>query len=416
MEHNREQTTEELLDQTKEHIIVYPIPEQISKQLSNQAEQEAHKSQSNGEEHQEACAAESRSDYQKWKRKEEKKRRQKGRSLWLLCACVFVIAAGVLCGAAIATTINTPRDTVEIASANAQYVKDTVTDAVSSLVERLPWNEDESTNNDDINNDVKKDAEDSVKLDQPDDLSVPSSEDNLNDNSAAEPNEEQNSEVSDVPVITEPVTTGEIDPTKPMIALTFDDGPSQYTWSIVSTLSQYNAKGTFFLVGNRIATHKSAIDFTIANGNQIASHGFSHLNLVKLTDEETLEQIQKVDSLLLQQHNYTATLFRVPYGERDNRVLNILKEQGKPVIGWSVDPRDWEVQDKDEIVKHVLRKAKDGDIILMHDLYKPTADAVAELVPALQAKGYQLVTVSELFQYKGISLEPGKYYRSEKER
>ncbi len=395
MEHKGEPTTEELLDQTKEHIIVYPIPEQISKQLSNRAEQEAHKSQSNGEEHQEAYTAESRSDYQKRKRKEKKERKQKGRRMWLLCACVFVIAAGVLCGAAIATTINTPRDTVEIASANAQHVKDTVTDAVSSLLEQLPWNK-----NDDIT-----------------DVLEP------NQSQPSQSGEEQSTDQQDTQLDIETdvlVTTGSavgrIDPTKPMIALTFDDGPSQYTWSIVSTLSQYNAKGTFFLVGNRIATHKSAIDFTIANGNQIASHGFSHLNLVKLTDEETLEQIQKVDSLLLRQHNYTATLFRVPYGERDDRVLRILKEQGKPVIGWSVDPRDWEVQDKDEIVKHVLRKAKDGDIILMHDLYQPTADAVAELVPALQAKGYQLVTVSELFQYKGIPLEPGKYYRSEKER
>ena len=91
-------------------------------------------------------------------------------------------------------------------------------------------------------------------------------------------------------------------------------------------------------------------------------------------------------------------------------MLGILRQQGKPVIGWSVDPRDWESQDKDAIVSHVLSHVKDGDIILMNDLYQSTADAVAELVPALQAKGYQIVTVSELLQYKGIEATPGTYY------
>ena len=195
-----------------------------------------------------------------------------------------------------------------------------------------------------------------------------------------------------------------------MVALTFDDGPSQYTWPIVTALQEHNARATFFLVGNRVATHQAAIEFTQANHNEIASHSFSHADLGKSTEEEILSQIQKTDKALQEQHQYTPTLFRVPYGERNATVLEILRQQGKPVIGWSVDPRDWESQDKDAIVSHVLSHVKDGDIVLMHDLYKPTADAVAELVPALQAKGYQLVTVSELLQYKGIEATPGTYY------
>ena len=203
-----------------------------------------------------------------------------------------------------------------------------------------------------------------------------------------------------------------IDPDKPMIALTFDDGPSKYTWDIVNTLQARGARATFFLIGSQVATHEAAIDYTLANHNQIASHSFGHKNLTKLSDVEVINQIRPVDTALLEQHEYVPALYRVPYGSRDERVLGILKEEGKPVIGWSVDPRDWEVKDKDKIVNHILDRVQDGDIVLMHDIYDPTAKAVAELVPALQERGYQLVTVSELFRFRGVTPQPGEYYRN----
>ncbi|MBR2009242.1 MAG: polysaccharide deacetylase family protein [Peptococcaceae bacterium] len=131
-----------------------------------------------------------------------------------------------------------------------------------------------------------------------------------------------------------------IDPSKPMVALTFDDGPSKYTWPIVSALAQHNARATFFMVGNRVATHEAAIDFLLENNQEVATHSFSHANLVNCDDEELLSQIQKPDKALQKQHDYTPHLFRVPYGERDERVLEALRQQGKPAIGWSVDPRE----------------------------------------------------------------------------
>ena len=202
-----------------------------------------------------------------------------------------------------------------------------------------------------------------------------------------------------------------IDASKPMVALSFDDGPSQYTWDIVHTLQAHNARATFFVLGDRVATHQAAIEYTMANHNEIASHSFSHANLVKLTDAQVIEQVRSVDVVLQQQHGCTPALYRVPYGSKDERVMDILKNEGKPVIGWSVDPYDWKVRDKDTVVNHVLSHVKDGDIILMHDIYEPTAQAVAELVPALLERGYQIVTVSELLQFRGVTPEPGVYYR-----
>ncbi len=203
-----------------------------------------------------------------------------------------------------------------------------------------------------------------------------------------------------------------IDPAKPMIALTFDDGPSKYTWDIVDVLKNHNARATFFLLGSRVATHQAAIDNVLAYHNEIASHTFAHKNLTKLTESEAVEQVRLVDEALQQQHSYTPALLRLPYGAKNEQVQEILKAEGKPIIGWSVDPYDWKVKNKEKVVNHILNSVQDGDIVLMHDIYGPTAEAVAELVPALQERGYQLVTVSELFQFRGVSPQPGQYYRS----
>lgn len=211
----------------------------------------------------------------------------------------------------------------------------------------------------------------------------------------------------------EPYNPYGVDPTKPMIALTFDDGPSKHTWAIVDTLKNHNARATFFILGSRVPSYQAAIDNVLANHNEIGSHSLGHANLTKLaTEEEILAQIRPVDEALQQQHNYTPKLFRVPYGAKNDAVLAALKAEGKPYIGWSVDPRDWDVKNKKKIVDHVLANVQDGDIILMHDIYEPTAEAVAELVPALQERGYQLVTVSELFQLREVTPLPGAYYRN----
>ena len=368
---------------------------------------------------------ESRSEYQKRKRDEKKEQKRKKRRSTLAIFSVLVILAGILYGTLLSGKINTPHDAIVIASANVQHIKYTVGDTIAQLTDKLPWNQQEEplltppadqnetpgeVPNEEPNegNDPSENTEGAESVEGTENADGNVSVENTENTENNEGNE-SNESTTNTPPVTSDNPFG-IDPSKPMVALTFDDGPSQYTWPIVTALQEHNARATFFLVGNRVATHQAAIEFTQANHNEIASHSFSHADLGKSTEEEILSQIQKTDKALQEQHQYTPTLFRVPYGERNATVLEILRQQGKPVIGWSVDPRDWESQDKDAIVSHVLSHVKDGDIVLMHDLYKPTADAVAELVPALQAKGYQLVTVSELLQYKGIEATPGTYY------
>lgn len=203
-----------------------------------------------------------------------------------------------------------------------------------------------------------------------------------------------------------------IDPTKPMIALTFDDGPSQYTWDIVKTLADNHSRATFFEVGNRISTHQAAIDYVIANHNEVASHTFDHKDLTKVSREEAWAQVENTDWMMWAEHDVYITLVRVPYGAENATVLDVLKEKNHPNINWSVDTLDWKSKNKDMIADEILTKAKDGDIVLMHDVYEPTAQAVAIVVPKLIEQGYQLVTVSELMKYKGIEMESGVTYRS----
>ena len=342
---------------------------------------------------------ESRSAYQKRKRTEEKRSKRKSRRRIFALLSVLVVCIGVLCGGILASTVHTPYEAIQVASANVQYMKHTLADGIVHVmdkipVDKLPWHQDETP----------------IVPDEPPKVEPPLEESDQTIGETTTPDQDVVSTTESAVSLVTPDNPFGIDPNKPMVALTFDDGPSQYTWPIITALYEHNARATFFLVGERIASHQAAIEFTQANHNEIASHSFTHLNLAEATEEEVLQEIRRVDNVLQQQHNYTPTLFRVPYGDRSNQTLQLLRQEGKPVIGWSVDPRDWESQDKDAIVSHVLSHVKDGDIILMHDLYKSTAEAVEELVPALQAKGYQLVTVSELFQYKGIDLVPGTYY------
>lgn len=203
-----------------------------------------------------------------------------------------------------------------------------------------------------------------------------------------------------------------IDPQKPMIALTFDDGPSQYTWDIVKTLADHHARATFFVIGNRVETHQAAIEYVLANHNEIGSHTFDNSSLKGVSREEIWAQVENTDWIMWDKHSYRISLVRLPYDSETTEALDVLKEKEHPAIHWSLDSSDWSSKDKNAIVETVLANVKDGDIVLLHDIYEPTAQAVAEIVPQLSEQGYQLVTVSELLQWKGITPENGRIHYS----
>ena len=100
-------------------------------------------------------------------------------------------------------------------------------------------------------------------------------------------------------------------------------------------------------------------------------------------------------------------LLRPSYGSFNSKIK---KMANMPIIIWDIDTLDWKYHNSKRITNRVVSKVKDGDIILMHDIYSATANALNNIIPELQSRGYVFVTVSELFYYKGITLEDGKVY------
>ncbi len=200
-----------------------------------------------------------------------------------------------------------------------------------------------------------------------------------------------------------------LDPDKPMVALTFDDGPyTPVTSKILEVLNKYDARATFFIVGSRVPSYEDMVKQAYEQGNEIATHTYNHANLTKLTTKQMKEELRKSRDIIKDVIGCSFSTLRPPGGNINDNMRNNIKV---PMIYWSVDTEDW----KSRNAKSVLQECKviqDGDIVLMHDLYPSTAEAVQKLVPRLIKKGYQLVTVDELFHYKGIKAEAGKVYMS----
>ena len=200
-----------------------------------------------------------------------------------------------------------------------------------------------------------------------------------------------------------------VNPNKKMVALTFDDGPSVHTKAIVDCLFKNNSAATFFVVGNRIDSYKDTVKHTYRMGSELANHSYSHPLLTDLTKEQVKTQIRKTDNKIKAITGQKTALIRVPYGGHNEMVR---KAVGKPMIQWSDDTLDWKTRSKSATVKYVMNHVQDGDVILMHDIHEPTKNAALELIPKLRAKGYQIVTVSELAKYQGYKLKNGKTYSS----
>lgn len=198
-----------------------------------------------------------------------------------------------------------------------------------------------------------------------------------------------------------------IDITQPMIALTFDDGPGPYTQAIVDCLEANNARATFFVVGNRVNSYKSAILAIHNSGSEIANHSYSHATLTQLSVSGLKSEINQTDSAVKAITGKAPVLLRTPGGAVNKTVRTYCN---KPIIAWNVDTLDWKTRNTNSTVSSVMNNAKDGNIVLMHDIHKPTKDAALIIIPRLVDEGYQLVTVSELAYCKGITLQNGTVY------
>lgn len=198
-----------------------------------------------------------------------------------------------------------------------------------------------------------------------------------------------------------------VDPDKPMIALTFDDGPGERTMELLEQLEKYDAHATFFMLGNKISNNKDVIKKMSQIGCEISSHSYDHANFTKLDASGIKKQMDSTDEKIKAVVGEGAALMRPPYGAINDTVS---QNVGKPMILWNVDTLDWKTRNTQSTIDTTMNSVKDGDIVLMHDIHSPTIDAALELIPRLEEAGFQLLTVSELADAKGIQLENGGRY------
>lgn len=199
-----------------------------------------------------------------------------------------------------------------------------------------------------------------------------------------------------------------VNPNRPMIALTFDDGPGEHTERLLEFLQFYQARATFFMLGPRVNAYPDAVRKIVEAGCELGNHTTNHLKLTDYAADIVASEINVTKDAVYQITGQAPTMVRPPYGAANEIVQSVAEA---PLVLWSVDTLDWQTRDAGLISEHILNYVKDGDIILMHDIYPETVQAVIETIPVLQQEGYQIVTVSEMARARGITLENGaKYY------
>ncbi len=183
------------------------------------------------------------------------------------------------------------------------------------------------------------------------------------------------------------------------IALTFDDGPHPtQTKRILDLLDTYGVKATFFMIGVNVENYPDSAREVLERGHEVGNHTYSHSHLNQMGTGRLSEELEKCEDVLEDLCEYRPHLFRPPEGYISDGVMECAEQGDYSLVLWSVDTRDWEVKNADQIVETVLSKVKAGDIILMHDYVhqSKTPEALEILLPKLLALGYEPVTVGEL--------------------
>ena len=194
---------------------------------------------------------------------------------------------------------------------------------------------------------------------------------------------------------------------KKMVALTFDDGPGQYTMELLNCLEENDARATFFMQGINAQQYPDEIKKMQEIGCELGNHSYDHPQLTTLGGDQIKEQFEKTSSIVEDACGSRPTVARTPYGAQDETVLSYV---GFPCFMWNIDTLDWKTMDADSTYKTTMDSVTDGDIVLMHDIHQPSVEAALRIIPDLVEQGYKLVTVSELAKAKGITLEAGKSY------
>jgi len=200
-----------------------------------------------------------------------------------------------------------------------------------------------------------------------------------------------------------------------MVALTFDDGPGEFTNQVLDILEAHNTVATFFVMGWKLENNSDTVLRAFEMGCEIGNHSWSHPSLDRISSTRIHTQLLDTGNAVESITGVAPTLMRPTFGRVNTKVINASRELGLPIILWSIDPSDYKNQSPENIYDHIMEKVEDKDIILLHDIHERSIEATKLLIPSLIDSGFQLVTVSELMDFSGVMLEPGEKYRHAKD-
>lgn len=186
----------------------------------------------------------------------------------------------------------------------------------------------------------------------------------------------------------------------PYVALTFDDGPNPAnTPKILDILNRYGAKATFFVVGQCAVRHKDILARAASEGHEIAAHTWSHIKMTGSSDEKIISEMDRTNAVIAEAIGHRPVLMRPPYGATNSRVQDLMMSRyGMTSVMWSIDTEDWKHPGVSVVTNRAVNQARNGSIILLHDIHASTLAAVEGVVAGLQRRGFKLVTVSELIE------------------
>ena len=196
------------------------------------------------------------------------------------------------------------------------------------------------------------------------------------------------------------ITFNSVHVDEPYIAMTFDDGPSAtLTPKLLDLLAAHHIKATFFVIGENVAEHPEIVARAAREGHEIGNHSWSHPNLGKMSDEGVRRQLQQTDDAIKSATGERPTLMRPPYGSITDHEKRWIHDQfGYDIILWDVDPYDWKRPGPAVVRARILKETRPGSIVLSHDIHPGTIEAMPSTFDQLEAKGFKVVTVSELIR------------------
>ncbi|MFI2206119.1 polysaccharide deacetylase family protein [Streptomyces sp. NPDC020192] len=193
------------------------------------------------------------------------------------------------------------------------------------------------------------------------------------------------------------------------VALTFDDGPTQYTAAVLDTLERQHSVATFFLIGPHALQYRSDVLRQQRDGDAIGDHTVTHPYLTRLPPARIDYELTTAAEQIASVTGHRPTLFRPPFGAWNAKVRAAAGAEGLSVVMWSVSSTDWKYHNAHLIEQRVLARVRPGSIIVLHDRYATTPPAAPHIIHALKTRGYLLVTVPEMFATTG-GLHPGVVY------